>query len=1118
MPILRQCRCLRGGIVPEATMSGVRRFRIARDFVRLVAVVILASRAVSAQTLTGPFENMTGWWLHPTQGTLGVTTDGVTISIDRDGDGTAESDYPVPTINTEPLAALNLRLTPTREILFAFGDSCGSAGTMVYFYTVPAPPAALSMVDSACIEYGIGQVGFYDTGICVFNGVGLDCAGRLGSSPLRRAYVADQGNFFTNLVQIHWFDLNAGTHRTTFPGFNRSMPLTMHPVSPYGDVALVQHGISSTSDYTLVDLCAAPRLGDPLSSNVGGELFGLSGMPTVEMVDLGGGDYVVRVTHPELIGGGDDFAFTPCGGSPPLESGACCQADAACVLETSPDCEAAGGNWLGPLTDCASCPEPNGACCVVTGCAPDVDQGACALIGGTWNGPGSSCTGCPPPLRLSIAKTAPAAIGEGTLLTYTLSYENVGGQVANSVSIQDTVPSGTTFVSASDGGVLRSGRVEWQLGTLGLGESGTVTFTVRVSCGQSAIVNDNYRIIAGFQPFGGLSVSTTVTAASSAPVDTVIESAPVRNPLRRNDLVEHAITLTNTVNEARTGVNFRVDWGFASDFEAMIDDAGGAVQFSGTSSMTWTGDVGALASSTIRFSTRVRECTIWPEERLNRGNDVSVRNACGAVVGTGVPPVAVPIEVPTAASWQVVGRGPAQSMFGRLFQVARVGTTQDLQLVLSNRIEIDQFVSTVHVIPVTMIPQGDPPFVPPTDPNTLYDAGFQTISWSGVIPAHTDVFITFRVLVPSNACRTDVHLAAGTGVCANDLDLDATLLLIPPPRTDAHMLHLRPFAGIIDAMPPRTLMCINPEIFFGMGAGANGDIFVAGVPSIYFNPGTLAFDILDEDYESTFSRSVLGTASSPLVHDAAVDPRDGTALFVGYDHSAPPRQGAIGRYDPVSGQASPLVVREDLYGVRKIVVGQDGVIATIGSHDGVVQIDPAAPNSLRVLSDAAVPFPSCIAQDSNDDYIVANWGPPKVLAHVDRVTGAYTILVPDLDVLLPIPAPLDSAAVGDGGEIYLVSESSGGMVVQLGPPAAAQPFGFGSTSDIEFVSAPEVCPNDDADGDGDGDVDLVDHVRFTTCLVGPEGERSSECLCYDLDQDADVDLRDWAGLQTLFAP
>jgi hypothetical protein len=47
-------------------------------------------------------------------------------------------------------------------------------------------------------------------------------------------------------------------------------------------------------------------------------------------------------------------------------------------------------------------------------------------------------------------------------------------------------------------------------------------------------------------------------------------------------------------------------------------------------------------------------------------------------------------------------------------------------------------------------------------------------------------------------------------------------------------------------------------------------------------------------------------------------------------------------------------------------------------------------------------------------------------------------------------------------------------------------------------------------------VDLADYANFEGCLNGPESFAGDQCLCYDLDDDADVDLHDWALFQSAF--
>src|SRR5438094_233521 len=69
---------------------------------------------------------------------------------------------------------------------------------------------------------------------------------------------------------------------------------------------------------------------------------------------------------------------------------------------------------------------------------------------------------------LSIVKTdSPEPVSAGNNLTYTLTIDNAGPSDAAAVTVSDTLPTGTSFVSASDGGtyVLATNTVTWNLGT-----------------------------------------------------------------------------------------------------------------------------------------------------------------------------------------------------------------------------------------------------------------------------------------------------------------------------------------------------------------------------------------------------------------------------------------------------------------------------------------------------------------------------------------------------------------------------------------------------------------------------------------------------------------------------
>lgn len=117
-------------------------------------------------------------------------------------------------------------------------------------------------------------------------------------------------------------------------------------------------------------------------------------------------------------------------------------------------------------------------------------------------------------LALSIEKSAATSVPSGNNLTYTITYGNPRSTSVSSVVIRDTVPSGTTFVSASGGGTHSGGVVTWNIGTLPASTTGrTVTMTVRVSAASgSTVVNSTYSIQgSGVSAVSGAPVTTSVT-------------------------------------------------------------------------------------------------------------------------------------------------------------------------------------------------------------------------------------------------------------------------------------------------------------------------------------------------------------------------------------------------------------------------------------------------------------------------------------------------------------------------------------------------------------------------------------------------------------------------------
>ncbi len=140
----------------------------------------------------------------------------------------------------------------------------------------------------------------------------------------------------------------------------------------------------------------------------------------------------------------------------------------------------------------------------------------------------------------------------GENVTYTVTYGNRSSNVLG-VTLRAPLPAGTTFVSASAGGSVVNGAVQWNLGTVLANTSGERRFTVTVSGG--AAVGD--AVLAEAQLVETATSLTLVRAreltelASATPVELFVQANP--DPVLKNGRLEYTVTVTNTSNAACDG-------------------------------------------------------------------------------------------------------------------------------------------------------------------------------------------------------------------------------------------------------------------------------------------------------------------------------------------------------------------------------------------------------------------------------------------------------------------------------------------------------------------------------------------------------------------------------------
>src|SRR5439155_764372 len=201
---------------------------------------------------------------------------------------------------------------------------------------------------------------------------------------------------------------------------------------------------------------------------------------------------------------------------------------------------AAGASTSVQLVVQVATPLPNGT--IITNGTYSIDSNETAPT----NGAAVTTTVTSDPI-LTISKSDgpdPAVAGTDDI-TYTISYSNIGNANATGVVITDTVPSGTTFVSATAGGSLSGGVITWNIGAVGTGASGSVQLVVKVNSplpNGTVITNTGWTIDTNEAlPQPGPDATTTVT---SAPVIN-ISKADSPDPVASGSNIAYTLSYSN---------------------------------------------------------------------------------------------------------------------------------------------------------------------------------------------------------------------------------------------------------------------------------------------------------------------------------------------------------------------------------------------------------------------------------------------------------------------------------------------------------------------------------------------------------------------------------------------
>ena len=162
---------------------------------------------------------------------------------------------------------------------------------------------------------------------------------------------------------------------------------------------------------------------------------------------------------------------------------------------------------------------------------------------------------CDVPARvdLSLAKTdTPDPVLNGQSITYHLTVSNGGPDAATGVTLTDTVPAGTTFVSATPSQGTCTSAVTCSLGSLAKNATATVDIVVRAT--QAGTVNNSAGVTGNEPDPNGANNTATASTTVNPAADLSVTKTDSPDPVLRGGNITYHVTVGNSGPDAATGV------------------------------------------------------------------------------------------------------------------------------------------------------------------------------------------------------------------------------------------------------------------------------------------------------------------------------------------------------------------------------------------------------------------------------------------------------------------------------------------------------------------------------------------------------------------------------------
>jgi uncharacterized repeat protein (TIGR01451 family)/MYXO-CTERM domain-containing protein len=199
--------------------------------------------------------------------------------------------------------------------------------------------------------------------------------------------------------------------------------------------------------------------------------------------------------------------------------------------------------------------------------------------------------------------STPNPVAAGGALTVTLDYANTGSGAGGMATIVDMLPANTTFVSSSTGGSYdaASNRVSFNLGSLAMGATGSVSYVVRVATPLA-----NGTVLSDMATFSATN-NSPVTASSSATVSSApslaLTDTPAPNPVAAEGMLVYTLGYANSGSDAASAAT--ITTALPADVTFQTASSGGVYSTS-ANTVTWNlGSIAAGASGTVTVAVLV---------------------------------------------------------------------------------------------------------------------------------------------------------------------------------------------------------------------------------------------------------------------------------------------------------------------------------------------------------------------------------------------------------------------------------------------------------------------------------------------------------------------------------